>query len=78
MGWPLMVALWVASFVLTYALMPKPNKPKPPGIGNIDAPTVEEGREIPIVFGTRIVKGINILATCDFGTVALKKKGGKK
>ena len=74
----LYAAVWVASLVLTYAFMPKPDRPPPPGIGQINAPTVEEGREIPIVFGTRIVKGINILGTCDFGTVALKKKGGKK
>ena len=50
----------------------------PAGLGDIQAPTAEEGREIPVLFGTRDVKGPNVVWYGDFAAVAVKKKGGKK
>ena len=56
--------------------MPKPeNNTK---VGTVEAPTAEEGRDIPVLFGTREVKSANVVWYGDVRAVAIKKKGGKK
>lgn len=72
------VALLVVSFVVQYALAPKPQAQRPQGIEDFDVPTAEEGREIPVLFGTREIRAPNIVWYGDLRTVAVKKKGGKK
>jgi hypothetical protein len=76
--WP-QVVLWVVSLVISYALRPKPPAgPGPAGLEDIKAPTAEDGREIPVLFGTRDIKGANVVWYGDLKTVAIKEKGGKK
>lgn len=70
-------AIFVASLVLSLAIRPRSNQPTP-GIGNVDAPTAEEGREIPVLFGTRDIEGPNCVWYGNIVTEAIKKKGGKK
>jgi hypothetical protein len=41
-------------------------------------PTAEDGREIPVVFGTKDITGPNVVWYGDFMAVAVQKKGGKK
>lgn len=72
------VVVWVVSLVAAYSMMPKPQSAPPAGIGEIQAPTAEEGREIPVLFGTREIKGPNIVWYGDLKAVAVRKKGGKK
>ena len=72
------VAVFVVALVVSYAMMPKPQSQPPAGLGDIQAPTAEEGREIPVLFGTRDIKGPNVVWYGDFRTVAIRKKGGKK
>lgn len=71
------VALWVASMVVSIALAPKPKttKIKP---GEVEAPTAEEGREIPVLFGTRYINGPNVVWYGDIRAQPIRKKGGKK
>lgn len=76
-------ALWaigtlVVSAIITYALTPKPPTPKPADITDFDAPTAEEGRPIPVVFGTVKVKGANVLWYGGLWITPIRKKGGKK
>lgn len=59
-------------------MMPKPQSQPPAGLGDIKAPTAEEGREIPVLFGTRDLRAPNVVWYGDLKTVAIKKKGGKK
>ena len=59
----------VALAVIAYALAPKPKKQKPPATRDLDDPTSEAGRPIPVVFGTINVKGNNILFFTDKGKV---------
>ena len=54
----------VAISVIAYLIMPKPKQPKPDSARDFENPTAEAGREIPKIFGTVIVKGLNVL---DFG-----------
>ncbi len=72
------VAVFVVALVVSYAMMPKPQSQPPAGLGDIQAPTAEEGREIPVLFGTRDINGPNVVWYGDLRTVAIRKKGGKK
>ena len=72
------VAVFVVALVVGLAMMPKPQTAPPAGLGDIQAPTAEEGREIPVLFGTKDVKGPNVVWYGDFSSKAVKAKGGKK
>lgn len=61
---PFLIQLFiaVAVAVIAYALMPKPKTAKPAAAQDMDSPTAEAGREVPVVFGTIEIKGLNVLA----------------
>lgn len=63
--------------VLAYALQPKAQNKKPPTLDELDIPTAEEGKPIPVVFGTWIVKSPNIVWYGDLGYTKIKSSGGK-
>jgi hypothetical protein len=68
----------VLALVAVYVLAPKPQSRPPAGIEDIEAPTAEEGKEIPVLFGCRDIRGPNVVWYGDLRTTAIKKKGGKK
>lgn len=72
------LALLVVSALVTYALTPKPPGPKPASIEDVDAPTAEDGRPIPVVFGTVWLGGPNVVWYGDLNVVPIVKAGGKK
>ena len=72
------IAVFIVALVVAYAMAPKPQSQPPAGLGDIVAPTAEEGLEIPVLFGTRDLKGANVVWYGDIKTVAIRKKGGKK
>lgn len=72
------IAVFVVALVVAYAAAPKPQSQPPAGLGDINAPTAEDGREIPVLFGTRELRGPNVVWFGHLRTVAVKKKGGKK
>ena len=51
--------------VIAYALTPKPRTTKPPESRDLENPTAEAGRPIPVVFGTMTVRGINVIHYAD-------------
>jgi hypothetical protein len=63
MVFPLLIELIfaVVMLVVSYALMPKPKQPKPEAAKEMDNPTAEAGREIPVLFGELTVKSPNCL-----------------
>ena len=69
---------FVVALVISYSLTPKPQNAKPAGLGEIQVPTAEVGREIPVLFGTRDLTGPNVVWYGDLRTVPVKKSGGKK
>lgn len=71
------IAVFVVALVAVYSAMPKPQSAKPPGLGDINAPTAEEGREIPVLFGTKDLTGPNVVGYGDLKTKAIRKKAGK-
>ncbi len=72
------IAVFTVALVVSYATMPKPQSQPPAGLGDIKAPTAEEGREIPVLFGTRLLEAPNVVWYGHLRTEAIRKKGGKK
>jgi hypothetical protein len=72
------IAVFIVALGVSYAMMPKPQSQPPAGLGDINVPTAEEGREIPVLFGTRDLYGPNVVWYGDLRTEAIRKKGGKK
>jgi len=70
--------LLVVSYFVSAALAPKPPKPKPASLEDFDIPVAEQGRPIPVVFGTVILKDPNVMWYGDLRTTAIQEKGGKK
>lgn len=69
--------LIIATFVAV-ALAPKPPIPKPASLADFAVPTADEGRPIPVVFGTVTVTGSNVIWYGNLTSEAITKEGGKK
>lgn len=67
--------MMVVSYLIQMAIQPKPETPKP---GKLDVPVAEEGGNIPVVFGTVMIKSSNIIGSGNAKTVPIKKSSGKK
>jgi len=55
------LAIGLAIAAVGYALTPKPKRDKPAAAADLEAPTSEAGIPIAVVFGTKLIKGPNIL-----------------
>lgn len=69
--WFLVVALVVA-MVVSYAMQPKSQSRPASGLGEFNVPTAEVGREIPVLFGTRDIRGQNVVWYGDLKTKKIK------
>lgn len=78
MNFVFQLALLVVSYFISTALAPKPPKPKPAALEDFDIPVAEQGRPVPVVFGTVLITGPNVLWYGDLRTTAITEKGGKK
>lgn len=78
MSFLIQLAILVVSAYVSAALAPKPPKPKPASLTDFDVPTAEEGRPIPVVFGTVWVTGPNCIYFGGLKTKPIKSSGGKK
>jgi predicted phage tail protein len=61
----IMIAISIALALVAYMLMPKPKQPKPAAATDLESPTAEAGRPVPVAFGTITIKGLNILGYLD-------------
>lgn len=71
------IGIMIVSAIISYALTPKPPTPKPAALSDFDVPTAEEGRPIPVIFGTVWIKSPNVLWYGDLRATPIKS-GGKK
>lgn len=62
------IAIAIIVTIVAYVLMPKPKGAKPEAVSQMDNPTTDAGRPIPVVFGTVWIKEVNILWFGDKGT----------
>ncbi|WP_245331163.1 hypothetical protein [Mesorhizobium sophorae] len=70
MFWNIIIA--IASYALQILLTPKPQNAKPKSLEDFKAPTAEEGREIPVCFGTNDVADPNVTWYGDLKRDAIK------
>jgi hypothetical protein len=60
-AWFLWLLIGLALNIIGYLLMPRPKTAKPEAAQDMDNPTADAGRPLPVVFGTLTVKGLNVL-----------------
>lgn len=72
------IAILIASFLLTAALTPKPEKPKPAAFDDFDFPQFEEGTPQSVVFGDVWCSDWMVLWYGNYRTSAIKKSGSAK
>lgn len=71
------VAVFIIALIVAVAMAPKPPKPVPPVLEDIGVPTAEQGRPIPVLFGTRTIKSPNVTWFGDLRYKSVKEGGGK-
>lgn len=59
--WEIIAYLVVAIIAVALVPTPKGEVPKPASLNDIEAPTAEPGRPIPVVFGTMLLKSPNVV-----------------
>ena len=69
--------VFIVAVVVAIALAPKPADPVPASLEDLNLPTAEPGRPIPVVFGTYTIKCSNVVWYGDLGTEPVKTGGCK-
>lgn len=72
------IAVLVVSVLVQYALQPKTPQPQAAELKDFEAPTADEGRPVPVVFGSVLVRSANVVWYGDLKTAPIRSKGGKK
>ncbi len=69
------IVLFVGALALSYALrpMPKVTHARPATASEFDVPTALEGREVPVLFGTRRITGPNVVWWGDLASYPIKR-----
>ena len=67
-----MLAISIALSYLAYLLAPKPKQPTAAPAQDMEAPTADAGRPMPVIFGECTIKGLNILGYWDKQTRTYK------
>ncbi len=70
----IIVVAVAASVATSLLIQPAAQNREPPELEDIQAPTAEEGREIPVLFGTRNIKGANVVWYGDFESTAVRRR----
>lgn len=78
MGWFVMMLVSLALNVIAYLLQPKPKTSQPASTEDMEDPTAEAGRPIPVLFGTMTIKGTNILWYGEKQVTTYKKSSSSK
>ncbi len=69
--------VFIISLAVCLAMAPKSTQPSPSSLSDMNVPTAEPGRPIPVVFGTRLLKAPNIVWYGHLKYKAVKTKSGK-
>lgn len=71
------IVIMVISAVVSYATRTRPQDPKAATLEDFDVPTIEEGRPMPVVFGTCWIKSPGVTWYGDLSVQPIKKSSGK-
>lgn len=81
MGWEVALfyaVILIATVALAFLMRPKgPPPPAPATLDDVQVPVAEEGKEIPVIFGTVDLEAPNIVWYGNFTSMPIKKKAGK-
>jgi hypothetical protein len=72
----LVILLFVGTTVLSALLQKRPKDVQPAGTSDFQVPTAEEGRVIPVIYGTVLNSGPNVVWWGDLQIHALTQKSG--
>jgi hypothetical protein len=72
------MAIGIAISFVGYLLMPKPKGPKLPSLSDLEDPTAESGRPIPVLFGSMTIQSPNNLGYWDKEMIKRKARSKKK
>lgn len=61
MAWIVSLLISIAISIVSYLIAPKPKRAKPEAAKDLEDPTAEAGRPVPVAFGSIMVKGGNVL-----------------
>ena len=61
MGWFIPLLISLALQVVSLLLVPRPKVEKPEAVKDMDTPTAEAGRPVPVIFGTMPIEDPNCL-----------------
>lgn len=70
------IILWVVTSLISYLLAPKPQTEPPAGLDEVKIPSVEEGKEIPVIFGCIEIAPF-VVYYGDFSSKAIEAEGKK-
>lgn len=68
------LAWFVVTTLVSIALAPKPPRPRPAALDDLDLPVSEEGKPVPVIFGTVRQTGPNVIWYGDLSKKAIRKK----
>ena len=71
------IVFLIIVIIVAVALQPKPPGVKPATLSEVDAPTAEQGKPVPKVFGTIVVQSPNIVWYGDLSYTKIMSEGGK-
>lgn len=77
MSYVYVAAAVIAVVVIAVSMSAKPPTTPPPSLSDLDLPTAEEGRPIPVIFGVVTITSPNIVWYGHLGYASVKTKGGK-
>lgn len=65
----------IVPWVLTRLFTPRRRtpSPKPASLSDVDVPTAEEGRPVPVVFGMALIRGANVVWYGDLKAEPIKR-----
>lgn len=64
-AWFLFLLVGLLLNVVAYLILPRAKQPKPEAAKDMDDPTADAGRPVPWLFGTVLIKGLNVLNFMD-------------
>lgn len=71
--------LMMSSYAISYYMASRANKSQNAQVGALDVPTAEAGKTIPVIFGTMLVKDVNVIDYFDAKVQDIyPERGGKK
>lgn len=70
------IVLWVVTSLISYMLAPKPQTDPPASLEDVEIPSVDEGKEIPVIFGRMEISPF-VAWYGDFSQQPIEQEGKK-